>query len=294
MEKALFIVNPISGGKDKKKILRHIETLLDRSRYEASVVLTEYAGHGREIARSCDADVVIAVGGDGTVSEVAQGVAGTGKALGIIPCGSGDGLALHLGISRKHRKAIRQLNRAETAVMDYGTINDKPFFCTTGVGMDAEVAWEFARSGSRGFSTYFKKTLSVWWHFKPKHYTLTIDGQVHTLDATFITVANVNQWGNNAVIAPEASVTDGQFDITVLKPFGIWDIPGIGIRLFTRRFNRCRRVTTFCGREVLLHQEHSAPAHFDGDPVEMGTDIHIQIHPAAVRVLVPEGRKDTI
>lgn len=294
MEKAIFIVNPISGGKDKKKIIRAIGQRLDRSRFEASVVLTEYAGHGREIARDCDADVVVAVGGDGTVSEVAQGVAGTGKTLGIIPCGSGDGLALHLGISRKYRKAIRQLSTAEKAVMDYGSINGKPFFCTTGVGMDAQVAWEFARAGSRGLKTYVVKTLSVWWHFKPGHYTLTVDGVAHTLDATFITVANVNQWGNNAVIAPEASVTDGLFDITILRPFRIWDIPGIALRLFTRRFTRSRRVDTLRGKEVLIHQEHTAPAHFDGDPVQMGTDITIELHPAAVHVLVPEGRKNRI
>ena len=294
MQKVVFIVNPISGGKDKTKVLRTIEHGIDRSRFDYTIVRTEYAGHGREIARSCDADIVVAVGGDGTVSEVAQGVAGTGTALGIIPCGSGDGLALHLGISRKPRKAIAQLNRSETAVMDYGTINDKPFFCTTGVGMDAQVAWEFAKAGSRGFATYIVKTISVWWHFKPGHYRLTVDGREQALDATFITVANVNQWGNNAVIAPGASITDGLFDITILKPFGILDIPGIAIRLFTRRFNRCRRVATLRGRQVLLHQEHTAPAHFDGDPVEMGPDITIDLHPAAVRVLVPEGRTTRI
>lgn len=290
MEKLVFVVNPISGGKDKAKVLRTLEKGIDSERFDWSVRMTGYAGHGREIARDCEADIVVAVGGDGTVSEVAQGVAGTKKTLGIIPCGSGDGLALHLGISRNPRKAVRQLNRSERAVMDYGTVEGKPFFCTTGVGMDAEVAWEFARAGSRGLKTYVSKTLSVWRGFKPGRYRLEIDGERHTLDATFITVANVNQWGNNAVIAPEASVTDGLFDITVLRPFRIWDIPGLALRLFTRRFTTSRRVDTFRGRSVLLHRETVAPAHFDGDPIEMGTDIHIDIHPAAVRVLVPEGR----
>lgn len=290
MEKLVFIVNPISGGKDKKKVLKTLEKGIDGSRFDWSVRMTEYAGHGREIARDCEADIVVAVGGDGTVSEVAQGVTGTKKALGIIPCGSGDGLALHLGISRRPCKAIRQLNRSERAVMDYGTVEGKPFFCTTGVGMDAQVAWEFAKAGSRGLKTYVSKTLSVWRHFRPEQYRLEIDGAVHEFAATFITVANVNQWGNNAVIAPEATVTDGQFDITVLRPFRIWDIPGLALRLFTRRFTRSRKVDTFRGKQVVLHRETAAPAHFDGDPIEMGTDIHIDIHPAAVRVLVPEGR----
>ena len=290
MEKLVFIVNPISGGKDKKKVLKTLEKGIDGIRFDWSVRMTEYAGHGREIARNCDADIVVAVGGDGTVSEVAQGVAGTEKVLGIIPCGSGDGLALHLGISRRPRKAIRQLNCSERAVMDYGTVEGKPFFCTTGVGMDAEVAWAFAKAGSRGLKTYVTKTLAVWRHFQPGQYRLEIDGSVHEFPATFITVANVNQWGNNAVIAPEATVTDGLFDITVLRPFRIWDIPGLALRLFTRRFTRSRKVDTYRGHSVVLHREKAAPAHFDGDPIEMGTDIHIDIHPAAVRVLVPEGR----
>ncbi|MDT3366104.1 MAG: diacylglycerol kinase family lipid kinase, partial [Bacteroidota bacterium] len=258
MEKLVFIVNPISGGKDKKKVLKVLEQGIDGSRFDWSVKMTEYAGHGREIALDCDADIVVAVGGDGTVSEVAQGVAGTKKHLGIIPCGSGDGLALHLGISRKPRKAVRQLNRSERAVMDYGTVEGKPFFCTTGVGMDAQVAWEFARDGRRGLKTYVSKTLSVWRTFEPGHYRLEIDGAVHELDATFITVANVNQWGNNAVIAPEATVTDGLFDITVLRPFRIWDIPGLALRLFTRRFTRSGKVDTFRGKKVVLHRECAA------------------------------------
>lgn len=290
MEKMVLIVNPISGGKDKAKVIRTLENGLDPERYSWEIIPTQYAGHGREIARDCAADIVVAVGGDGTVSEVAQGVAGTRKKLGIIPCGSGDGLALHLGISRTPRKAVRQLNRAEASVMDYGTVEGKPFFCTTGVGMDAQVAWEFARAGSRGLKTYVQKTLSVWRNFQPETYRLEIDGESRTLPATFITVANVNQWGNNAVIAPEASVTDGLFDITILRPFRFWDIPGLALRLFSRSFTRSRKVLSLRGRRVVIHRETAAPAHFDGDPVGMGTDIHIDIHPSAVRVLVPEGR----
>ena len=291
MEKMVLIVNPISGGKDKTKVIRTLEKGLDPERFCWEVIPTQYAGHGREIARECTADIVVAVGGDGTVSEVAQGVAGTRKKLGIIPCGSGDGLALHLGISRSPRKAVRQLNRSEDSVMDYGTVEGRPFFCTTGVGMDAEVAWEFARAGSRGLKTYVRKTLAVWRNFRPETYRLEIDGASRTLPATFSTVANVNQWGNNAVIAPEASVTDGLFDITILQPFRLWDIPGLALRLFSRSFTRSRKVLSLRGRRVVIHRDGAAPAHFDGDPVEMGTDIHIDMHSAAVRLLVPEGRR---
>ena len=294
MQKILFVVNPVSGGKDKGKILETIEENLDRSRFESSFVQTGYAGHGVEIARSCDADIVVAVGGDGTVSEVARGIAGTGKALGIIPCGSGDGLALHLGISRDPRKAVLQLNGSEKARMDYGTVDGKDFFCTTGVGMDAQVAWEFSKAGKRGFRTYVSKTLSVWRHFEPCRYSLVIDGVRQDVTAAFITVANVNQWGNNAVIAPEASVADGLFDIVILHPFGIKDIPGLASSLFSRRFSRNRNVTVLRGSRVELHRGGTAPAHIDGDSLEMGADITVEIHPAAIEVLVPRGRAKQI
>jgi YegS/Rv2252/BmrU family lipid kinase len=287
MQKVLFIVNPVSGGKDKGRILKIIGKELDRSRFEYHVATTEYAGHGREIARDCDADIVVAVGGDGTVSEVAQGVAGTSKTLGIIPCGSGDGLALHLGISRNPVKAVRQLNDSKAVRVDYGTVDGRDFLCTTGVGMDAQVAWEFANSGSRGLRTYVSKTLSVWRSFVPDKYSLEIDGVRHEVTASFITVANVNQWGNDAVIAPEASVTDGMYDIVILHPFRFWNIPGLALSLFTRRFTHNGKVSLFHGRDILLHREKADPAHVDGDSVGMGTDIRIGIHPSAISVLVP-------
>ena len=162
MERILFIINPISGGKDKSNIINLIDKTIDRKHFNYEIALTRYAGHGTELARKTDADIVVAVGGDGTVSEVAQGLVGTNKALGIIPCGSGDGLALHMGISRFPRKAIRQLNNSVTSWMDYGIVENHPFFCTAGVGMDADVAWEFAHSNSRGLKTYVGKTFKVW------------------------------------------------------------------------------------------------------------------------------------
>ena len=140
MKKILFIVNPVSGGKDKEGILRIVGEEIGRKRFEYETVLTACPGHATSIASECDADIVVAVGGDGTVSEVAKGIAGTSKTLGIIPCGSGDGLALHLGISRNPRKAARQLCEARFVPMDYGLVCGHPFFCTTGVGFDAVVS----------------------------------------------------------------------------------------------------------------------------------------------------------
>ena len=127
MQKICLIVNPISGGKDKKQLVQTILEHLDHQKFTAEVAWTQHAGHGTELARSADADIVVAVGGDGTVSEVGQGLTGTGKALGIIPCGSGDGLALHLGIPRDPVKAVQILNTGDISPMDMARVNDRPF-----------------------------------------------------------------------------------------------------------------------------------------------------------------------
>ena len=163
MRRITFIVNPVSGGKDKKKVLAAID------RY-------------------------VAVGGDGTVSEVAMGLLGTGKALGIIPCGSGDGLALHLGISRNPVKAVRALNAGRIARIDAARLDGRPFFCTAGVGLDADVAWDFARSSRRGLGTYISTAWGLWKHGDRAHrYVVETDAGTWSGPAVIITVGNANR-----------------------------------------------------------------------------------------------------
>lgn len=216
---------------------------------------------------------------------------GTNKALGIIPCGSGDGLALHMGISRFPRKAIRQLNNSVASWMDYGIVENHPFFCTAGVGMDADVAWEFAHSNSRGLKTYVGKTFKVWKKYHPDTYSISIDGVEHTIPAAFITVANVNQWGNNVIIAPKASANDGMFDVIILHPFTLLDVPELAFRLFTKKFTNSRKVSCYRGRNIVLQRNEAAPAHYDGDPIEMGQTIHFKMCESAIRVRLPLKKK---
>ena len=290
MQKIRFIVNPVSGGKDKKQLVRKVLDLLDSQKFTPEVVWTDHAGHGTELARLADADIVVAVGGDGTVSEVGQGLAGTGKALGIIPCGSGDGLALHLGISRNPLKATEVLNTGDISPMDIARVNDRPFFCTTGVGFDAVVAWNFARAGRRGLWTYIAESWKAWWSFKPEQYDLDIDGTHWSGRAFLVTVGNCNQWGNQARITPEASVCDGLLDVTVVAPFRLWEMVGLAWRLMTGNAYRCRRVTMLRGRSVTIRREKEGPAHIDGDPCRFGKEISIVLEKAALRVVHPHGK----
>ena len=284
MKDLLLIVNPLSGGKDKKRLLRTVERHLHRP---YSVVFTEYPGHGAELARQAAQDVVVAVGGDGTVSEVAGALAGTEKTLGIIPCGSGNGLALHLGISLRPRKAVEVLNQGREILMDSGLVDGKPFFCTAGMGLDADVAWDFARSRRRGLGSYIALAWKRWQHFTPAEYTLTVDGKVHRRKAVMVTVANANQWGNQARIADLASVQDGLLDAVVVHPFRTWEIPLLAGKLLTGYAHTSRRVETFRGGEIRLERPSAGPLHRDGDPCEGGTRAVFQAMPGTLRVLVP-------
>ena len=287
MQKVLFIVNPISGNRDKASVVDIVRRKLDKSRYISEFVYTEYQGHATELAASTDADIVVAVGGDGTVNEVARGVAGTQKIFGLIPCGSGDGLALHLGIRRNAEFAVDVINGGFVMAMDYAEVCGKPFFCTAGMGLDALVSYKFAQSSTRGLKSYIIDALKIEREFKPERYDIVSDGGNWSGQAAMVTVANVNQWGNHALIAPGASVSDGLLDISIVKPFHEADIPLLAHRLMHGTLYRSRLFETIRASEVKITRESPGPMHRDGDPCEMGTELFFKVIPSAMKVMIP-------
>jgi YegS/Rv2252/BmrU family lipid kinase len=287
MSKLHFIVNPMSGAKDKRALMK---VLGQQLRHTFEVTYTERPGHATEIAKASDADVVVAVGGDGTVNEVARGLIGTEKALGIVPSGSGNGLAYHLGISRKTDQILKTLNDGIITYMDCGMLDGKPFFCTAGVGLDADVAWRFASSTSRGLRSYIRIALRLWRHFHPQTYSVNVDGNVITTPAVFVTVGNANQWGNQARIADQASVEDGLLNVVIVKPFHTYEIPILAAKLMNGRAHTSHRVQTVEGKHIVIDRQASGPIHFDGDPSRTGTHIEMEVVPHALRVLVPKNR----
>lgn len=287
MKKLLFIANPLSGGIDKKKLLTQVERIIQ---YPYEVAFTERPGHATELARNSDADIVVAMGGDGTVNEVASGLIGTNKVLGIIPCGSGDGLALHLGISRNPGRAVKTLNDGVVTDMDCGLLDGKPFFCTSGVGLDADVAEQFESATKRGVWSYISLAWKLWQHFQPETYTIVIDGKQIVTPAVIITVANANQWGNQARIADEATVRDGLLNVVIVKPFSTWEIPILAAKLMLGRAHTSKRVQTFTGKQITIDRQAPGAAHFDGDPVRKGTHMEMEVVPNAIRVLVPRNK----
>lgn len=288
LRKILFIVNPIAGTRSKKDIFQLIHAVAAEGVFDVEICQTRAQGDATRLARESDADVVVAVGGDGTVHEVAQGMLGSRKSLGILPCGSGDGLALHLGISRNPKYALQVIQEGRSEPMDCGTINgQQAFFCTAGVGLDADVAWEFANAGRRGLWSYISLAWKIWRHYKAQEYVVEIDQEKLSVKAVLITVGNANQWGNQARITSLASVQDGLLDVCIVSPFKTIEIPVLATKLLSGRIHTSRRVQMSRGKEITIHRKQEGPAHFDGDPFMMGKDIHFTARQAALQVMVP-------
>jgi len=290
-EKVLFLINPISGTKNKGNLSETILKLLDHSRFEAEIHVTRFRGDATEVVPIKMAEGFkrfIAVGGDGTVNEIAKALVDTDGILGIIPIGSGNGLARHLKIPINVEKAMKLINDGKVEAIDYGRINDTPFFCTCGVGFDAHIGNEFAKNKGRGFITYIKVTISDFFSYKPKKYKLKIDntGKLKTR-AFLITFANASQYGNNAYISPNADIQDGKLDICILSPFRLHRAPGIGIRLFAKNINRSPLMHTEQAKEIVLKRKKAGVVHYDGEPCEMGKKIKISIVPKGLQVIIP-------
>ena len=296
MKNIAFIINPISGSREtqnaKKRLPKTIMQLLDCDQWLPNISFTEYAGHASELAHQyarMGFDAVVAVGGDGTVNEVVRGLRGTHTALGIIPMGSGNGFARHLGIPIRPNKAIEMLNHSEAIDIDYGMANDHLFVSTCGTGFDALIADHFASSNKRGFATYLQNVIKDAFSYEPQTYKLYLDGNESEYvehKAFLITFANANQWGYEALIAPKASLQDGKMDIMLMSSHAILGSASLALRLFTGSIDNSHFMDTLRAKEVLLVRETEAPFHIDGDPIKMDKDIHIRIVEDGLRVLV--------
>ena len=293
----LAIINPVSGIGNKNKIPRLIDTVVDQDTNDVSIVMSEYAGHAREIAAMAvneGIDVVVAIGGDGTINEVGSALVGTGTALAIVPSGSGNGLARHLRISMNASRALQVLNNGQVGLFDYCTVNGKPFFCTCGMGFDAEVSYKFANEGTRGFITYIKTTLTEFFKYKAQDYTIDIDGKTLQDRAFVIACCNAAQYGNNAYIAPRATMQDGLIDVTVMHGFNLAQSALIGARLFSRQLDKDRHVSIYRGKHVSIERKADDIIHIDGDPITMPAKLDFQIVSKGIRILVPPTALDNI
>ena len=281
-------MNPISGTSDKKDIPYLIEELLDKEQFDYSIRETEYAGHAYEIAKESKEqgiDIVVAVGGDGTVNEVGRALVHSNTALGIIPTGSGNGLARHLLIPMKIKGAIQVLNDCEITDLDYGIINEHPFFCTCGVGFDAFISEKFAEAGKRGPITYLENILKEGLKYKPETYEIEAENGTIKKKAFLISCANASQYGNNAYIAPQASMSDGMIDVIIMEPFDALEASQISIEMFNKTLDKNNKIKTFRSKEIKIYRKAPGVIHYDGDPVETGKKIVVTLKEKGIKIL---------
>lgn len=288
-KKAVFVINLNSGTSSKAAIPGLIESTIDKEKFDYEIVVTQYAGHASEIAsRAKDEgkDIVVAVGGDGTVNEVARAIVHSGTALGIIPCGSGNGLARHLLLPMNVKKAIEVLNECEIRALDYGIINGYPFFCTCGMGFDAFVSQKFAEAGKRGPITYVENVLREGLKYQPETYILQDENGTIKYKAFLISCANASQYGNNAYIAPQASMSDGLMDVIIMEPFDVFEAPQISIDMFNKTLDKSSKIKTFKCRKLHIHRSKLGAIHYDGDPAMTGEDIDVELVPNGINIVV--------
>lgn len=285
-----FIVNPISGTCNKDVVPAMIGKHIDASLYYTDVVFTEYAGHASKLAAQYVVDgydIVVAVGGDGTINEVARSLVETKTALGIVPCGSGNGLARHLMLPMNFGGALDIINIGEVHDLDYGIINGHPFFCTCGMGFDAFISKKFAEAGKRGPLTYIENVLKEGLSYKPETYELILDGnEEQCYKAFLISVANASQYGNDAYIAPQASMSDGFLDVVILQPFDILEAPQVGIDLLNKTLDKSSKIKCYKAKDIIIRRKSAGVIHYDGDPIEETAEVHVTLRSKGIRMVV--------
>ena len=215
----------------------------------------------------------------------------TNTALGIIPCGSGNGLARHLRIPMEPKAAIEIINQGGKCCIDYGKINNIPFFCTCGVGFDAFVSLKFADSGKRGLLTYLENTLHESLVYQPETYEIENEEGTMKYKAFLIACGNASQYGNNAYITPQASLTDGLMDITIMEPFTVLDVPSLSFQLFNKTIDQNSRIKTMRAKKIKIHRTKEGVLHFDGDPLMAGKELEVEIIPKGLHVIASVKKK---
>ncbi len=286
-----FIINPVAGRKGKNKFERRLKKKFGDEGFRVRSCFTQYPSHAHEFALNevkAGTDIIVAVGGDGTINEVARALIGTDNVLGIIPLGSGNGFARHFGVPLSINKALRTLERGKVRAIDVGYINNRAFLCTTGIGFDAETGYFFSHYDRRGLLSYMFSFIRVFRDYKPVEYKIEINGNVRTFEAFFINIANISQFGYHFYVAPKASTEDGFLDLVVVRKFPKWKGVFLAFRSFFGTIHKSRYVYNELAKEIkLLEPTHRKLLHVDGDPEFSEGTVHYSLVPGSLKVILP-------
>lgn len=284
----LFIINPISGGKKKSSLPALIDQYLDKEKYAPIYTFTEYVGHASELAEEAGTknyDTIVAVGGDGTINEVASKLVHSDKILAIIPFGSGNGLARFLNIPLSSKKAIELINLGKHQIIDTAELNGRKFFNMAGMGFDAHLSSVFAGNKKRGLKSYVELGFKEITTYKAQPYRIEIDGVKYDKDAFAISIANSSQYGNNVYISPDSSLTDGYLDVCIIHPISLVKLPVLAFQMITAKTHKSSLVKIIRGKHIKIERAAPDAVHLDGEPLQLGEHLEIKIVPASLKIL---------
>lgn len=287
-KRILFVTNPFSGAKSKDHLRQTIETYLNHAVFEYDIQYTEYPSHATTIASDAASNglfAVIAVGGDGTINEVAKGLVHTKTALGIVPFGSGNGFSYHLGIKRDIVAAIQVLNEAHAAPIDTGSANDHFFVNIAGLGLDATVAYKTKLNTKRGFYPYFINTLKESTGFKFLRLEIKTDEKTWEDEYAMAVIANGSVYGYDFAVAPEAHLDDGEFDILLVKKTHIFKYFLLVPRMLNKSFHKSSLVVYFKTNNISITNKSKGYFHVDGEGFEAPETISFVNHPKSLLLL---------
>ena len=291
LNKVRFIRNPKSGIlRTQQLIRRSVEWSFADADFDFEFIETRYAGHAHELAKEAaekNYDAVIAMGGDGTTNEIGSALIHSNTALGIIPLGSGNGLARGLEIPLSPLKAANILKTGKLITIDAGVIEGRIFFIVTGLGFDAMIGKVFNQQNIRGLLPYFTIGFKEYFSYKHEVFVLKFDNKQIAVSALFVTIANLKGWGGGAIISPEAEFDDGLLDICVIHRAPWWYILLNLYKLFTGGVVRLRKYSRYQTQKVNIIREKPGPYQFDGEVRDSGTILNVSIIPQALKVIVP-------
>ena len=289
----LFIINPKSGLGRHRTVEREIQTHLDHELFQYDISYTRHKGHGEQLAAEAAKnkyDVVAISGGDGSINEVARGIFGSKTIMAVIPTGSGNGLARHLGIPLRARKAIQLINEFSVVNIDTGFVNGELFVSLAGVGFDAKIAENFEQASYRGFMAYFGLVASAFYNYKPKKYTLEINGEEIKREALLISFANSGQFGYNTGLSYYASVTDGMLDVSIMQKPPLLVTPLMLHLLYFHRMDESQYVESYRTNKILIKKrKKKQPVNIDGEARYFDKKkLLIEVKPASLPLIVPK------
>ena len=292
MKKIYFIINPAAGihHSRKQKLEEMIPEYFPAETFQTEIVRINEKDRISDLTQKAVAkghDIIVAVGGDGTINEIAQVLVDSSAVLGIIPAGSCNGLAHFLKIPFKLEEALNLIKNGEAMCIDTIQLNDRIAVSIAGMGFDARIARQFALDNHRGFFTYFKIAVKEYITFRPRLFQVITNNFIIKERAILLSIANSNQFGYNTFIAPKASITDGLADITIVKKIPYSKILRTVVLLFTHKIDKSLYVNTYKADQFTVIRETGKYVNIDGEPFKMDKEVHVKVKPHSLRILIP-------